>query len=73
MGFKSINIVFEVIHGLNKMVRSHRIYMYTPVTHNQLKIPSISDSFGKAIGKKQIMDLGPKSKSTIVIYFETMY
>ena len=71
MGFKSINIVFEVIHGQNKMVRSHRIYMYTPATHNQLKIASISDSFGQAIGKKQMMDLG--SKSTIVIYFETMY
>ena len=55
MSFKTINIVFEVIYGQNKMVRFLRIYMYTPVNHNKTKIPSISDSFGKAFVAKKTM------------------
>ena len=37
------------------MVRFLRIYMYTPVNHNKTKIPSISDSFGKAFVAKKTM------------------
>ena len=55
MSFKTLNIVFEVIYGQNMMVRSLRIYMYTPVTHNKPKILSISDSFGKAFVVKKTM------------------